>query len=72
MVKVTIKKGYLETEFEFKDFDLASEFANLALMAATVKITVEFEKVDEPEEPQGEPEPVEVQQDEPANVEAYF
>lgn len=57
MVRVTIKRDYIRTEFEFKDFDVASEFTNLALNAATEDIKVEFEKVTEFEEVQpAEPE----------------
>lgn len=78
MVKVTIRKEYIRTEFEFKDFDVASEFARLALSAATKEITVEFEKVAEfevvlPEEPESRfPEPEEVPAEELASVEEYF
>jgi hypothetical protein len=78
MVRVTIRRDYIRTEFEFKDFDVASEFANLALNAATKEITVEFEKVAEPEEGQLEepesrfPEPEEVPAEELASAEEFF
>lgn len=79
MVRVTIKSAsYDRIEFEFKDFDVASEFVNLALNAATKEITVEFEKVVEfevarPEEPESRfPEPEEVPAEELASVEEYF
>jgi hypothetical protein len=71
MVRVTIRRDYIRTEFEFKDFDVASEFANLALNAATKEITVEFEKVAEPEEGRPE-EPEEVPAEELESVEEYF
>ena len=80
MVRVTVKSNNFDkVAFEFAEFEVASDFLNLALMAAAFKITVEIEKVEEPvKEPQEESRFVnpdeleEVPVEELANVEGYF
>ena len=79
MVRVTIRRDYVKASFEFKDFDVAANFTNLALNSATDEIKVEIEKVAEPaQEPQEEsrfinPEELtEVPPEELAKAEEFF
>ena len=79
MVRVTIKSdNFDKVAFEFAEFEVASDFLNLALIAAAFKITVEIEKVADPAEGQPEepktrfPEPEEVPAEELASAEEYF
>jgi hypothetical protein len=82
MVRVEIKSAaYDRIEFEFEEFEVASDFVNLALNAAVGNVKVEIEKVAEsvegrPEEPETRfpemEEVTEVPEEELASVEEYF
>ena len=77
MVRVTIKsEKYDSIEFEFAEFEVASDFMNLALNAAVGAVKIEIENVTEEgrsEEPESRfPEPEEVPAEELASVEGFF
>lgn len=79
MVRVTIKSAsYDRIEFEFAEYEVASDFMNLALNSAVGAVKIEIEKVAEPtegrpEEPETRfPEPEEVPAEEMASVEDFF
>ena len=79
MVRVGVKSAaYDRIEFEFAEFEVASDFVNLALNAAVGAVKIEIEMVAEPtegrpEEPETRfPEPEVVPEEELASVEEYF
>lgn len=75
MVRVIIKRDYIKTPFEFKDFSVAAKFINLALNAVTEEIKVEIEKLEEPQEESRFTNPDELEEvpvEELANTEVFF